>query len=116
MKGIGSARRRSDKFHFRAITSFLSVLILAGMLGATQGVAQLPDTANQKIWVTNGTVEAIAIAEGTIYIGGNFSYVGPNTGQGIPIGAGTGSVIYPYPKVDGVVRAGPRAVTNGQDS
>ncbi len=36
----------------------------------------------KRFWVTDGTVNAIVKAKASIYIGGDFNYVGPNTGPG----------------------------------
>jgi len=40
-------------------------------------------------WITNGAVRAIATTATTTYIGGDFTYVGPNTGSGVPIDMAT---------------------------
>ena len=61
----------------------LCACCLAALLAAPRAaVAAVPpsSTPDQQVWVTNGTVNATAIwANGTTYIGCNFTYVGPNT-------------------------------------
>ena len=53
----------------------------------------LSSTPDAQPWVTNGVVRAIAIApDGTTYIGGDFTYVGPNTGSGAALDASSGAV------------------------
>jgi hypothetical protein len=47
-------------------------------------------------WVTDGEVTTVATAGSTAYIGGNFNYVGPNTGPGAVISAATGEPQAPY--------------------
>ncbi|MDO1451228.1 PQQ-binding-like beta-propeller repeat protein [Rhodocytophaga aerolata] len=53
---------------------------------------------------TNGTVEAIAQKGNVIYLGGQFSYVGPNTGGGAEINLNEGGLVKkPLLKIDGKV-------------
>ena len=76
----------------------------AAVLGAPSAFAQ-SSTPNPGAWVTNGIVRAIAQSGDTTYIGGDFTYVGPNTGSGVPFDAATGQPVAPYAKVFGTVRA-----------
>ena len=55
------------------------------------------------MWVTNGEVDAIATSGSTIYIGGTFTRVGPNTGSFAGIDANSGAPIANWPRVVGVV-------------
>jgi hypothetical protein len=71
------------------------------LLSPGVGLAQTVDTT---LWVTNGPVNAIVVDGSTIYIGGNFTLVGPVTGGGGAIDASTGAAHQPYPKVEGTVR------------
>lgn len=54
-------------------------------------------------WVADGDVFAIANTDEVTYIGGNFTYVGPNTGGGALISAATGRPLPPYLRVNGKV-------------
>ena len=90
----------------------LGLALLASLVGETRsGFAQ---DIRDEVYVTDGTVVAVAQAGGTIYIGGNFSYVGPSTGSAVPIDAATGAALG-LPKVAGTtyavapVRLGARA-------
>ena len=42
-------------------------------------------------YVTNGTVHSIVQAGNNVYIGGDFTYVGPNAPFGASLNTGTGS-------------------------
>ena len=42
------------------------------------------------LWVTDGVVHAVARSNNTIYLGGDFKYVGPNTGTGAALDRNTG--------------------------
>ncbi len=53
--------------------------------------------------VTNGTVYSVVNNGRTIYIGGNFTYIGPYTGSGVPFDINTGNVKNGFPKVNGDV-------------
>jgi len=90
-------------------------LIMAGLsipfsFQLTEVSAQIPDTPNPDIWITDGPVFAIASADGILYLGGSFSYVGPNTGSGVSITTATGAVMAPYLRINGTVSA---AVSDG---
>jgi len=57
----------------------------------------------EETWITNGTILTIARTTDTVYIGRDFSYVGPATGGGVPIDTSTGVPIPPFPKINGSV-------------
>ena len=85
-------------------------LLLAGalllFLCAAPGVSfGLSSTPNQDTCIANGQVNAIVTDGTTIYLGGSFTQVGPNTGRGVPLDATTGSPVALYPKVTGKVSA-----------
>lgn len=56
-------------------------------------------------WVTNGSVSAFALdnAHNKIYLGGQFTYIGPNTGVGAPLDSATGAVLAKFPRVNGSI-------------
>src|SRR5438034_7595218 len=76
-----------------------ATLILLGC-GAGVAAAQTVDT---KMWITNPSVSAIATAGNTVYLAGDFTYVGPNTGHFVAIDVSTGAPEPGWPKVDGDV-------------
>lgn len=79
------------------------IWIVAAWAGILQAAPS--DTCKQETWVTNGPVHAIAQAGNTIYIGGEFTRVGPYTGGGVPIEASSGSALAKFPKVNGFICA-----------
>ena len=60
--------------------------------------------ANSNTWGTDGAVNSmVAGNDGTLYIGGNFGYIGPNTGSGALVNNTTGSISGNFPQVDGSI-------------
>ena len=82
---------------------------LAAMLAAPAAAgahAPLSSTPDEQVWITNGAVDATAIGpDGTTYIGGNFTYVGPVTGCGAALDATSGARDTAFPLVNGHVYA-----------
>src|SRR3712207_1113913 len=72
--------------------SFLSISLKAQELDST-------------MWVVDGTVSAIVRDSNTIFLGGNFNYVYPNTGGGATINLSDGRLSNEdrFPQVNGVV-------------
>ncbi len=86
--------------------ALLVALLTAGALLPIVGVA--PATADPipgDTWVTDGDVDAMAIANGKVYIGGRFSQVGPNTGGGAEVGTASGAYNAAFARIDGAVYA-----------
>ena len=76
---------------------------------ATPSPTQIPSdfssTPREQTWMTDGVVRAIVHTADTVYLGGDFTYVGPNTGSGVPISTSTGALPGAFPKVNGTVNA-----------
>ena len=101
------ARDRTDQsgtwpwtrgLHLRFATVSRSALALC--FCATPVVSQQVDPS---LWGTDGVVTAIARVGNTVYVGGSFTMVGPNTGGGVPLDRHTGDPLAPFPRVTGVV-------------
>src|SRR5262245_45383763 len=60
---------------------------------------------NPNFWVTDGPVNAVVRDGNTIYIGGDFTTVGPPTGGSVLLEATTGDRIPQFPVIDGFVYA-----------
>jgi len=60
---------------------------------------------NTNLWTTNGDIRTIVPSDdgNTIYIGGDFTRVGPYTGGGASLNATTGEINTPNPTVNGYV-------------
>ncbi|MCZ7557018.1 MAG: immunoglobulin domain-containing protein [Bacteroidia bacterium] len=87
-----------------------TILLLAVYL--LLGLPAYGQTIQQNLWETNGTVSATVYEQSsnTVYIGGNFSYVGPHTGNGVALDATSGIRDAAFPKVNGLILA---AVSDG---
>src|SRR5262245_14425594 len=77
-------------------------LLLLGLAIAPSARAQ---TVRDDFYITNGTVNAVALAGDTLYIGGSFTTVGPVTGSGVPLDATTGVAVSGFPHVTGDLNA-----------
>ncbi len=71
-------------------------------LGAMSASAA-PPAINDQLWIANDRVRSVAIVEDTLYLGGDFTHVGPPTGFGAAIDATTGDVDLSWPPVNGVI-------------
>src|SRR5262245_36999240 len=71
------------------------------VLWVVPAAAQAIDTT---LSVTNGPVSTVVRDANTIYIGGDFTLVGPST-DGAPLSTASGSLIEPFPRVEGDVWA-----------
>jgi hypothetical protein len=87
-----------------AVDSIRRLMLFAALTLSlpTASVAQVVD---QKLWVTNGEVDAVVRDGGTLYIGGTFTHVGPPSGGGVALDAATGAPPGTYPKVAGRIYA-----------
>lgn len=79
----------------------------ATLLVAVATVNAVPpgECVDDRLWVANDRVSTIAIVGDTLYLGGNFNYVGPPTGHGAAIDANTGAVDRTWPRVGGDIWA-----------
>ncbi len=76
------------------------------MAGGGGGMALSQPSSNpwKEAWVTDGPVYSICHGQGTTFIGGDFSYVGPYTGGGVPVDSSSGHPVSAFPRVNGEVR------------
>ena len=80
-------------------------MLLLGLLLSIPARAQLSSTPQEKFWTTDGTVYSMLETNGAIYIGGDFSYVGPNNGSGAVTPTNSTFPYVGWPGVDGDVYA-----------
>ena len=57
--------------------------VLGGLALTSFGSLALAQSADQSFPVTNGAVNALALSGNTLYIGGDFTRVGPQSGCGV---------------------------------
>src|SRR5439155_25357804 len=73
---------------------------LTAALGITVSLACAPPAPAQvlqpDLWVVDGSVDAIAATDSVVYLGGQFSRVGPPTGSWVRVRQSTGTPIQPY--------------------
>ena len=86
---------------FHAFAGLVAAAVFV-LLSCGTGFAQVID---ERMWVTNGPVHAVVRDGKTIYLGGNFSRVGPVTGGGAVLDAVSGTLPPTFPKVNGDVYA-----------
>jgi hypothetical protein len=77
----------------------------AALLATLIPLSAHAQSARNDFWVPNAGVNAVAISNNTIYLGGYFTQVGPPTGSFLGFDTATGAAIQPYPGVVGFVRA-----------
>ena len=99
---------------YAASLCLLFVWGIVALLTASSATATYPtpsSTPDPQVWITNGTVDAIAIApNGTTYIGGDFTHVGPNRAGAAALDATSGACNVSFPPVNGTVKV---AVSDG---
>src|SRR4030042_1310757 len=95
MKGLGVA----------LLSLVLAVFtpVFLGSRGIEQAQAAPSSTPVEEFWETDNTVYGVFPSGDLIYLGGEFHYVGPHTGGGVPIDAASGIPTNPYPEVNGIV-------------
>src|SRR5215831_16037404 len=94
-----AATRLARRISMSAVAHALTILVA----GAPQlARAQTIDPAFPS---TDGVVNAVVRDGNTLYIGGNFTMVGPSTGSGVPVDKTNGLPVSPFAKVAGIVEA-----------
>src|SRR4051812_5332006 len=69
----------------------IGVLVAAtGALAAVPARAALSPSPS-RIWIPDRVANAVAYADGRIYLGGTFTYIGPPTGSFVSLDATTGA-------------------------
>src|SRR5262249_35994614 len=80
----------------------------AALLLATAQFLAAPARAQRgdpRLWVTDDRVNPVALSGNTLFVGGSFHYVGPNTGSFVGLDATSGAPRPNWPRVDGTVQA-----------
>ena len=117
----GRGASDSDGHLLRILFIFLAAFVGIHFVGLSPGNASLASgeegalstghtdpvssDPNENTWIVDGAVRVVVTTGTTTYIGGDFTNVGPNTGQGVSFVRSTGSLQLPYLKINGKVRA-----------
>ncbi len=90
---------------FAACAIFALVLSVSQLPAHSQpaGMAATAPETPADTWIANATVYDIEASGNTLYLGGDFDYIGPNTGCGVPVNADTGQAGR-FARVNGNVR------------
>ena len=95
---------RQSASNFTRLKSLAAALLLVSLLAPGLAPAQ-SDIPTTSTWVTDAVVRSILRTTSTIYLGGDFTYLGPQTGSGVPLSAATGQPVSAFPQVNGAVYA-----------
>lgn len=79
------ARRRIATAAAAATAATVGVLWLVGGVAFAQGTIPRDD-----LWITENPIEAFARTQGKLFVGGNYDYVGPTTGNFAAVNKSTG--------------------------
>src|SRR5215831_2204369 len=79
-----------------------SLLYAAFALAVLAGVARA-QALRRDLWVPNSMVRATVLDGNTLYIGGDFTRIGPVTGCGVPLDTGSGAPAAGFPVIVGDV-------------
>lgn len=77
--------------------------LLAGAVAVERPAAADPVAVPVESWVTNGTVHAVRQVGNRVYVGGEFTQAGPNTGFGVALDPSSGAWSPAFPKINGTV-------------
>lgn len=97
--------RHSERRTLRALARLTGMMLSACSLLTPPLGAMAANGSIDSFWTTNGNVSAMAVAGNTLYIGGSFTYVGPQTGTWSVLDPVTGAVDSAWPTVNGTVFA-----------
>lgn len=101
----------SKRFRPQARRGFWASIFMLLLLGG----AWASNDPDRKYYVTDGTVNAVLHNGATAYIGGDFSYVGPNTGHGVSVNVSTALPNGLDPHIAGTGSSGVYAVVSDGD-
>jgi len=77
--------------------------LLTGAVAVNRPAVADPVAVPADSWVTNGTVHAVRQVGNRIYVGGEFTQAGPNTGFGVALDPASGMSSPAFPKINGTV-------------
>lgn len=89
-----------ERANIRSTRRASGLLALALLASAAPARAEFVDPT---WWVTGGSTASLAVSGDRLYVGGDFQYVGPNTGGFAALDVNTGALQPGWPRVDGRV-------------
>jgi len=92
-------RLQWQRWKGRMAPMLLAIVAAVAWSGAIGAQAIAPS-----LWGVDNRVLTLARSENTLYVGGAFNSVGPQTGGGVPVGLRDGLAVERYPRVAGEVK------------
>jgi len=90
---------------YRGVTVIRSSSIALCMTVCATSPLHAVEIADPKAWMPDGPVYSTEIREGTLYLGGAFNLLAPQTGAIVSLDAKSGSVATAWPEIEGSVNA-----------
>ncbi len=90
--------------HLQTITPKL-VLFVACCVAASRLYAQPVPFDDRRFWMPDGPVNAILPVGNTVYLAGDFSYIGPRTGPAALFDPATGNLLASPPRISNTIKA-----------
>lgn len=88
--------------YFILVGSGLVTLYTLVLFPGLKSAEAYPNTPSTTPWIADAQVNAIDVGDdGTVYIGGSFTYLGPYTGAGVAINKTTGALPSVFPPITG---------------
>src|SRR5262249_9561188 len=103
MSNPSMAHRRIHQVRALLMRAILILVLLTWLLGRSAQAAVSIPIAQADAWVTNGSVDAIALSDNKLYLTGSFTSVGPFTGGFVAIDQSTGNYDTHFPQVNGSI-------------
>jgi len=110
-----SQTQRTSRVSFNAVAGASYRIAIDGFNGASGNIrlelrleadAFVPaDFSRPDFWITDGQIDAVAVANGVAYVGGAFNFVGQNRGNGAVLDGETGRAEPDFPGANGEIRA-----------
>ena len=93
----------SARSHSRRYCCYIATLLYIITPFAPAAHAEGAVLPREDVWLTDGEVSNVIPTDGLVYLGGSFSYVGPNTGGGAPVDLDTRIALELAPRMSGAV-------------
>ena len=102
---------KATNIESRMVSRGARTLLLTLLIFAVPATANATPDRPLDGWVTDGTVRAMQRAGDTLYLGGDFTRIGPATGRGVALDPFSGAPDMAWPKIDGSIET---AIPDGE--